>query len=252
MACEAGGSPNGVAAACFPDEPPHDDDHLRERHPEIDHPPLTPRTPHELLVGEDLLPHTCSGPSSEALMGALPVAAVSFGHVRPVRSAAQHPQHSVYEGAVIRDRSAPISRLVPGRRSSILRHHCASVSPYLLGPIRLTRSRITSEADVILNVIAVVERDASEITQGEEKIRNFDTKATAHRRFCGDCGCHMFLYVDPFPEHVLIHVPTLDRDSEVGGRPDRWVFTESKHPLLMIPADDLPRYPGWEPAPAAS
>jgi S-(hydroxymethyl)glutathione synthase len=51
---------------------------------------------------------------------------------------------------------------------------------------------------------------------------------------------------------VLIHVPTLARDSEVGGRPDRWVFTESKHPLLIIPADDLPRYPGWEPAPAAS
>jgi hypothetical protein len=108
------------------------------------------------------------------------------------------------------------------------------------------------EADVILDVTAVVERDAFRITQGEEKIRNFDTKATAHRRFCGDCGCHMFLYVDPFSEQVLIHVPTLDRDSEVGGRPDRWVFTESKHSLLMIPADGLPRYPGWEPAPAAS
>jgi hypothetical protein len=98
----------------------------------------------------------------------------------------------------------------------------------------------------------VVERDAFRITQGEEKIRNFDTKVTAHRRFCGDCGCHMFLYVDPFPEQVLIHVPTVDRDSEVGGRPDRWVFTEPKHSLLMIPADGLPRYPGWEPAPAAS
>ena len=34
-------------------------------------------------------------------------------------------------------------------------------------------------------LIAVVERDAFRITQGEEKIRNFDTKATAHRRFCG-------------------------------------------------------------------
>src|SRR5215216_7108679 len=57
MVCEVGGSPNGVAAPCFPYEPHHDDYHLRERHPEIDHPPLTPRTPHELLVGEDLLPH---------------------------------------------------------------------------------------------------------------------------------------------------------------------------------------------------
>src|SRR5215211_412384 len=152
MVCEVGGSLNGVAAPCFPDEPPHDNDRLRERHPEIDHPPLTPRTPHELLVGEDLLPHTCSGPSSEALMGALPVAAVSFGHVRPVRTAEHHLQHACDEGAGIRDRSAPIFRLVPGRRSSILPHHCASVSPCLLGTIRLTRSRMTSEADIVLNV----------------------------------------------------------------------------------------------------
>ncbi|MBA3704266.1 MAG: GFA family protein [Rubrobacteraceae bacterium] len=101
-------------------------------------------------------------------------------------------------------------------------------------------------------LIAVVERDAFRITQGEEKIRNFDTKATAHRRFCGDCGCHMFLYVDPFPDHVLVHVPTLDRESQVGGEPDRWVFTDSKHPLLAIPDDGLPRHPGWAPTPTAA
>jgi hypothetical protein len=101
-------------------------------------------------------------------------------------------------------------------------------------------------------LIAVVERDGFRITQGEEKIRNFDTKATAHRRFCGDCGCHMFLYVDAFPDHLLIHVPTLDRESAVGGEPDRWVFSDSKHPLLSIPDDGLPRHAGWAPTPAAS
>ena len=101
-------------------------------------------------------------------------------------------------------------------------------------------------------LIAVVERDAFRITQGEEKIRNFDTKETAHRRFCGDCGCHMLLYVDAFPEHLLIHVPTLDRRSQVGGEPDRWVFTDSKHPLLSIPDDGLPRHAGWAPTPAAA
>ena len=101
-------------------------------------------------------------------------------------------------------------------------------------------------------LIAVVERDAFRITQGEEKIRNFDTKETAHRRFCGDCGCHMLLYVDAFPEHLLIHVPTLDRRSQVGGEPDRWVFTDSKHPLLSIPDDGLPQHAGWAPTPAAA
>jgi hypothetical protein len=67
-----------------------------------------------------------------------------------------------------------------------------------------------------LALIAVVERSAFKITAGEDKIRNYDTKPTCHRRFCADCGCHMFLYVDAFPDHLLIHVPTLDRDTQVG------------------------------------
>lgn len=102
-----------------------------------------------------------------------------------------------------------------------------------------------------LALIAVVERSAFRITQGEDKIRNFDTKATAHRRFCTGCGCHMFLYVDPFPDFVLIHVPTLDRQSEVGTKPDRWVFTDSKHPMVTIPNDGLPRHPSWAGTPNA-
>src|SRR5215208_6729922 len=40
-----------VTAPCFPDQPPDDDDHLREGHPEIDHPPSALRAPHEFLVG---------------------------------------------------------------------------------------------------------------------------------------------------------------------------------------------------------
>src|SRR5215218_758502 len=40
-----------VAAPCFPDQSPDDDDHLREGHPEVDHPPHPLRTPEELLVG---------------------------------------------------------------------------------------------------------------------------------------------------------------------------------------------------------
>jgi hypothetical protein len=85
-----------------------------------------------------------------------------------------------------------------------------------------------------LALIAVVERSAFTITAGEEKIRNIDTKPTCHRRYCADCGCHMFL-----------HVPTIDRDTDVGGKPDRWVFVNSKHPMVTIPDDGLPRHPGW-------
>ncbi len=96
-----------------------------------------------------------------------------------------------------------------------------------------------------LALIAVVERSAFKVTQGEDKIHNYDTKPTCHRRFCKDCGCHMFLYVDAFPDHILIHVPTLDRDADVGAKPDRWVFVNSKHPMVTIPDDGLPRHPGW-------
>src|SRR5215216_2927719 len=39
-----------VAGPAFSDQPPHDDDHVRERHPGIDYPPLTLRTPHQLLM----------------------------------------------------------------------------------------------------------------------------------------------------------------------------------------------------------
>ena len=94
-------------------------------------------------------------------------------------------------------------------------------------------------------VIAVVDRKSFKITQGESKIRNFDTKATCHRRFCGVCGCHMFLYVDSFPDFVLVHVPTLDREYDAGAKPDRWVFVASKHPAVTLPKDGLPRHDGW-------
>jgi S-(hydroxymethyl)glutathione synthase len=96
-----------------------------------------------------------------------------------------------------------------------------------------------------LAVIAVVERAAFSITQGEDKIKNIDTKPTCHRRFCKDCGCHMFLYVDAFPDFILVHVPTLDRGVDVGKDPDRWVFCDSKHPMVTIPDDGLNRHPGW-------
>src|SRR5829696_466034 len=39
-----------VASPALPDEPTHDDDHLREGHPEVHHPPAPLGTPHELFV----------------------------------------------------------------------------------------------------------------------------------------------------------------------------------------------------------
>ncbi len=94
-------------------------------------------------------------------------------------------------------------------------------------------------------LIAVVERSTFRITQGESKIHNYDTKPTCHRRFCSECGCHMFLYVDAFPEHLLIHVPTLDRGQDIGAKPDRYVFVNSKLAWLTLPDDGLPRHQGW-------
>ncbi len=95
-------------------------------------------------------------------------------------------------------------------------------------------------------LISVVERNSFVVTAGAGKVVNFDTKATCHRKFCGDCGCHMFLEIDAFPEFVLVHVPTLDRGVDPGTAPDRWVFTDSRHPLVTLPDDGLMRYPGWQ------
>ena len=39
-----------VAAPSFPDEPTHDDDHLGESYPEVDHLPTPLGTPHKLLL----------------------------------------------------------------------------------------------------------------------------------------------------------------------------------------------------------
>src|SRR5215217_2228218 len=39
-----------VVHPAFSNQPPHDDHHLRERHPEIDHPPYPLRTPHQFLM----------------------------------------------------------------------------------------------------------------------------------------------------------------------------------------------------------
>src|SRR5215211_4596083 len=40
-----------IPTPCLPDQSPNDDDHLREGHPEIYHPPHPLRAPHEFLVG---------------------------------------------------------------------------------------------------------------------------------------------------------------------------------------------------------
>ena len=58
---------------------------------------------------------------------------------------------------------------------------------------------------------------------------------TYHRKFCGECGCHMCLHVDAFPVFELVHLPTLDRGVDPGG----------EHPMVAIPDDGLPRHPGW-------
>ena len=92
--------------------------------------------------------------------------------------------------------------------------------------------------------IAVVERTSFQITVGDSKAKNFDTKPTCHRKYRQDCGCHMYSEVDAFPELVLVLAPTLERGQDVGTPPGRWVFTEARHPMFQIPDDGLPKYPG--------
>lgn len=52
----------------------------------------------------------------------------------------------------------------------------------------------------------------------------------------------MFFYVDAFPDYMLAQVPTLDRESDVSAKPDRWAVARSKHAMVTIPYDGLPRH----------
>lgn len=96
-----------------------------------------------------------------------------------------------------------------------------------------------------LAILAVIERAAFKFTQGEDKVKTYDSKETVHRQFCKDCGCHLLLLVDGSPDYLLLHVPTLDHGVDPGAKPDRWVFVDSKNPLLTLPEDGLPRFPKW-------
>lgn len=55
----------------------------------------------------------------------------------------------------------------------------------------------------------------------------------------------MFLNVDAFPNYTLGRVPTLDCGTDVGGKPDRWVFVDSRNEMLTLPEDGLPKHSGW-------
>ena len=55
----------------------------------------------------------------------------------------------------------------------------------------------------------------------------------------------MFLNVDAFPDYTLVHVPTLDRGTDVGGKPDQRVFLISCNEMLTLPEDGLPKHSGW-------
>jgi S-(hydroxymethyl)glutathione synthase len=102
-----------------------------------------------------------------------------------------------------------------------------------------------------LAVIAAIDRKSIRVTQGESKIKSFDTKPACHRRSCPKCGCQVFLDVDAIPDLSLMHVATTDRESEVGAKPDRRVFTRSEHPRVTIPTDGLPRQEGQAPPASA-
>ena len=107
------------------------------------------------------------------------------------------------------------------------------------------RHDCTAVSGGVMPIIAVVEKNAFKIVQRADMIKSFDTKPTCYRKFCGTCGGQMYLHVDAFPDFELVHVPTLDRASDVGLASFRWIFADSKHPMINVPQDGLPRHAGW-------
>ena len=84
------------------------------------------------------------------------------------------------------------------------------------------------------------------------EVRHFETIADSgqpvRRGFCPSCGCRLFGLPDIAPDLMTISVGNLDDPS--GFEPGMHIFTSSAQPWDRI-EDDLPKFPGLPPRPAA-
>jgi ADP-ribosyl-[dinitrogen reductase] hydrolase len=79
------------------------------------------------------------------------------------------------------------------------------------------------------------------ITSGEEMIRGFESSQGKFRRFCSNCGTHLFAE-RPVQPHIILRVATLNDDP--GQLPEFHIWTS--HDVSWLDPD-CPAYPEWQP-----
>jgi hypothetical protein len=72
-----------------------------------------------------------------------------------------------------------------------------------------------------------------------------DSGAVMHRRFCPNCGTHLFSEAEPRPHLIIVRVGTLDDPEKV--RPKATIWTRSAPSWACID-ESLPRFEGPQPA----
>jgi len=75
-----------------------------------------------------------------------------------------------------------------------------------------------------------------------------DSGNRMHRRFCGNCGTHLFSAAEARPHLIFVRAGTLD-DPEIA-RPAANIWTASAPSWACMDAS-LPNFPGQPPAPVA-
>lgn len=92
---------------------------------------------------------------------------------------------------------------------------------------------------------APVPETAFELLAGRDLLRAFESSPGKQRVFCQRCGSPIYSRSDRKPGIVRLRIGLLD--TPAGRRPDFHFMTEHAAEWETI-SDDLPRYPGFEPA----
>jgi len=95
---------------------------------------------------------------------------------------------------------------------------------------------------------ALVPRGRLGVSQGEDALATFESSPGVRRRFCRDCGCHLFCEIDSDPHFDWFTAGTLDGGVHPGQVPahEQHIFVGSKAAWLKI-GDDLDQYGSYPP-----
>ncbi len=113
-------------------------------------------------------------------------------------------------------------------------HHChCSICRRITGALFLT--------------LSIFPRDAFTYEKGKTPLSTYSSSAKLHRNFCKNCGAHVTLDLDAYPDQIWVTTGTIDNGAHPGHPKEvyRHAFFTSKVPWLEI-KDDLPKVEGFK------